>query len=56
MGRRYHGNPAGRLVRGIYEPVVTNFAAHPDVLQTVTATSKPSTTTMIWSNGNYEAK
>lgn len=56
MGRRFNGNPVGRIVRGIYEPVVTNF-----VNQANTALAsgglQPQTTTLTWNSadGNYEA-
>ena len=55
MGRRYHGNPVGQLVHGIYEPVTTNFLAHsaPPV-KTVAA----KTATLTWNSGQgrYEPK
>ena len=41
MGRQYHGNPVGRLVQGIYEPVTTNFVNHADA-------SLAETTTLMW--------
>jgi hypothetical protein len=57
MGRRYHGKPVGRLVRGVYEPVATNFVAHPIApIKTASDIPKPSATTMIWKDGNYESK
>jgi hypothetical protein len=54
MGRRYHGQPNGQLVRGIYEPVTTNFLAHPVVMAKVNARG---TTTLVWSandGGQYQ--
>ena len=51
MGRRYHGNPVGQMVRRIGEPVSTNFVntANP----ALTATAKPaSTSTLIWKPDN----
>ena len=55
MGRRFHGYPNGQLVRGIFEPVTTNFVAHP-VATIKTAATK--TTTLTWNsgNGNYDSK
>lgn len=53
MGRRFHGNPVGRLVGLIGEPVTTNFVAHPAVLKPAVAAA---TTRLIWNNGGYEAK
>ncbi|HEY1660818.1 MAG TPA: YHYH protein [Verrucomicrobiae bacterium] len=52
MGRRYYGNPVGRLMSGIYEPVTTNFVAHPNEAAGESAPTK--TTTLTWSaNGGY---
>ena len=55
MGRRYRGVPNGQLVRGIYEPVTTNFLAHPVVTAKVNARG---TTTLVWNPGSetYEAR
>jgi len=55
MGRRYHGNPVGRLVTGIHEPVATNFLAH---AQSVAGTQNPNPKTLTWNAGigGYEAK
>ena len=50
MGRRYHGKPVGRLVRGIYEPVTTNFVNRAE------APSQTRTTTMIWNGERYEQR
>jgi hypothetical protein len=55
MGRRYHGNPVGRLVRGIHEPVTTNFVNQANASLTATAQTA-KTTTLIWNAGGYEAK
>lgn len=56
MGRRFHGNPVGRIVRGIYEPVQTNFLnqANPSLL---TRMPTAKTTTLVWNsaNGTYDA-
>ncbi|MGA2870548.1 MAG: YHYH protein, partial [Verrucomicrobiota bacterium] len=55
MGRRFHGNPYGRLVRFIGEPVTTNFVAQ----AAVTAEAVPArTTTLTWNraSGSYESK
>ncbi len=51
MGRQYHGNPVGRLVRGIYETVTTNFVNHADA-------SLAETTTLTWNpaSGGYDQK
>jgi hypothetical protein len=53
MGRRYHGNPVGQLVRGIHEPVMTNFVnqANP----ALTAAAPPlKTTALKWNADGYE--
>ncbi len=54
MGRRFHGYPNGQLVRGIFEPVTTNFLAHP--IAPVKTAMK--TTTLTWNSGNggYDSK
>lgn len=49
MGRRYHGNPVGRLVRGIYEPVATNFVNRSEA-------SHVQTTTLMWNGERYEQR
>jgi hypothetical protein len=49
MGRRYHGNPVGRLVRGIYESVTTNFVNRAEA-------SGVQTTEVIWNGGRYEQR
>jgi YHYH protein len=56
MGRRFHGNPNGRLVTSIYEPVTTNFLAHPAAMRPAVATANAAV--LIWNpgNGGYEAK
>jgi hypothetical protein len=57
MGRKFHGNPVGRIVRGIYEPVVTNFVheANPAL---ASSTGPAKTTTLVWNSNNrgYDAK
>jgi hypothetical protein len=53
MGRRYHGYPVGQLVRGIHEPVTTNFQAR------AAAPINPATTVtakLAWKNGGYEPR
>jgi hypothetical protein len=55
MGRRYHGNPVGRLIRAIGEPVATNFVNEANVALTA-AIPQAQTTTLTWNNGNYESK
>jgi hypothetical protein len=59
MGRRYHGYPNGRLVRGVFEPVTTNFVAHfPSSVKGTAAYPAAQTTTLTWNSndGGYEAK
>jgi hypothetical protein len=51
MGRRYHGNPVGRLVRSINEPVTTNFLAHPFHEMEAGGTGT-GTTTLTWNAGD----
>jgi hypothetical protein len=56
MGRRYHGYPNGRLVRGIHEPVTTNFLAHAAAPVKMAANKL---TTLTWSakdGGNYQSE
>jgi hypothetical protein len=57
MGRRFHGNPNGRLVTSINEPVTTNFLAHP-VAVNLTGPSPAKTAALIWNpgTGSYDAK
>ena len=55
MGRRFHGNPTGRLVNVIPEPVTTNFVAQP--LPPSQAGHAPPATTLTWTadhGGRYE--
>jgi len=58
MGRRYRGHANGQLVRGIFEPVTTNFLAHAETTASAARISAAKSTTMIWnaSSGGYEAK
>ncbi len=53
MGRRFHGNPYGRIVRHIGEPVTIHFIAHADVPAPARAAQ---TTTLTWNRttGGYE--
>ena len=54
MGRRFRGYPNGQLVRGIHEPVTTNFVNQ--VNPTLTTQVQPNkTTTLTWKNGGYES-
>jgi hypothetical protein len=58
MGRHYHGIPEGRLVRGIYEPVTTNFVNTANPALTAAAPAG-KTATLTWSandGGNYQAQ
>ena len=55
LGRRYHGNPVGQMVRRIGEPVVTNFVNTANKLLTASATP-PRTTTLTWKPDGYEKK
>jgi hypothetical protein len=55
MGRRFHGYPNGQLVRGVFEPVTTNFVAHP-VTNLKTATANNKTLTWNASNASYDSK
>jgi hypothetical protein len=56
MGRRFHGNPNGRLVTSIYETVTTNFLAHPGAVKPAAPPAK--TAVLIWNpgDGGYETK
>jgi hypothetical protein len=57
MGRRYHGNPVGRLISTIGEPVATNFVNEAN--GALTAPVSPArATALTWNNGNgaYESK
>jgi hypothetical protein len=58
MGRRYHGHANGQLVRGIFEPVTTNFLAHADTTASAPALPAAKNTTLIWNagTGGYEPK
>lgn len=57
MGRRYHGNPVGRLIQFVGEPVTTNFVNHANVSLT-SAVTEHKTTSLTWNAaiGNYESK
>ena len=57
MGRRYYGNPVGRLIRSIGEPVTTNFINQANIAL-VTAPAELKTTSLTWNaaTGNYESK
>jgi len=55
MGRRYHGKPVGCLIRSIGEPVTTNFVNTANTALTA-ANLQAKTTTLTWTNGNYEPK
>jgi hypothetical protein len=56
MGRRYHGHANGQLVRGIFEPVTTNFVAHP--AKEAMTPPAPGNATLVWNSatGSYESK
>lgn len=55
MGHRFHGNPVGRIVRAVYEPVTTNFLNQANTALSSATSAK--TTTLTWNsiNGNYDA-
>ncbi|PWU08207.1 MAG: hypothetical protein C5B50_30115 [Verrucomicrobia bacterium] len=57
MGRRFHGNPVGRLVDAIYEPVITNFVTHAGASMSGN-TQRAGSTTLTWNSGTgrYESK
>ncbi|HTB85898.1 MAG TPA: YHYH protein [Candidatus Sulfotelmatobacter sp.] len=55
MGRHYHGIPGGRLVRGIYEPVTTNFVNTANA-SLVSEAMPEKTKTMAWTATGYETK
>lgn len=54
MGRRYYGNPVGRLVRSVGEPATTNFVNRANVVLVAGA----KTTSLTWNvaTGEYEGK
>jgi hypothetical protein len=56
MGRRYQGHASGQLVRGIFEPVTTNFVAHPAADAMIAPAPKGAT--LVWNSatGSYESK
>jgi hypothetical protein len=55
MGHRFHGNPVGRIVRAIYEPVTTNFVNQENAA--MVSGRLAQTTTLTWNslNRNYDA-
>jgi hypothetical protein len=57
MGRRYHGNPVGRLLRAIGEPVGTNFVNEANASLTASV-PQARTTTLTWNSnhGSYDSK
>jgi hypothetical protein len=56
MGRRYHGVPNGQLVRGIHEPVATNFVNAANTALAASASAQPKQTTLKWNANGYERK
>lgn len=55
MGRRFHGNPVGRIVRAVYEPVTVNFINRTNA--SLASDTRPGkSTTLVWNSadGNYE--
>jgi hypothetical protein len=56
MGRRFHGNSVGRIVRSIYEPVTINFINRANSSLTSDVPSA-KTTTLVWNSahGSYDA-
>ena len=58
MGRRYHGHPNGQLVRGVFEPVTTNFLARAATPPRSGNSPNQNSATLFWNpaTGNYEAK
>ena len=56
MGKRYHGQPGGRLIRAITEPVTTVFISA-TALSANASTSADKTTTLVWNpngGGGYQ--
>ena len=56
MGRQFNGKPVGRIVRGIYEPVVTDFINQANTAL-ASGSQSTQTTTLTWNSvsGSYEA-
>ncbi|MGN6552609.1 MAG: YHYH protein [Verrucomicrobiota bacterium] len=55
MGRRFHGNPVGQLMDGIYEPVTTNFVAHANGATKPEANPASTKNTVLkWSAEGYK--
>jgi hypothetical protein len=57
MGRHYHGNPVGRLVAYIKEPVMTNFVSHANSMSAAVVLPEKMTT-LTWNaaqGGGYQA-
>lgn len=50
MGRRYYGNPSGRLVKSINEPVTTNFVSH--AASSLKTAQAIQTTTLLWTGNS----
>src|SRR5581483_418460 len=58
MGRRYHGQPTGRLLRAIAEPVTTNFTVHASSSGATASAAASKTVALTWTangGGTYQA-
>jgi len=56
MGRRYYGKPVGCLMRGIFEPVTTNFVAAAEADTAATPKDAPRGSKLIWRDGGYQTR
>lgn len=63
MGRRYHGNPVGRLCRGIFEAVTTNYVSRVEGAESNVQSPKSKvggaqggTMTLMWNGAGYEQR
>jgi len=57
MGKHYHGRANGQLVRGIYEPVTTNFTSAASAAVTEAVNPPKPVTTLVWNpngGGSYQ--
>jgi len=55
MGRRYHGNPVGRVITAIAEPVTTNFVTLA-ATRIASVKTENSTVSLVWKpdTGHYD--
>jgi YHYH protein len=58
MGRRYHGNPSGRIINAVAETVVTNFVNPVGLASAKPVGATNNTVSLVWrpDSGHYDAQ